>query len=103
MTKCRVSHRKFKVDGVTTQMDLIAWEKLERATRPVVEAAERRLVPVIERLEDRWLMAGNPSSVQTVPFTLGFDGTGGGLTDANGVATGFTWVQPNVNGNEYQP
>ncbi len=85
---------------------LLAWEKLQRATRPVAEmaaGAAGALVPVVERLEDRWLMAGNPAAVQTVPFTLAFDGNGGGLADANGASTGFTWVQPNVNGNEYQP
>src|SRR6187399_2783656 len=67
----------------------------------VVRAAARRAV--LEALEGRQLMAGNPAILQTVPFSLGFDSAGGGITDSSGQGTGFTYVQTNKNGTEYQP
>ncbi len=58
---------------------------------------------VVEKLEDRRLLAGNASVVQTLPYTLEFDGERSGMADKDGETTGLTWVQPNKNNNEYQP
>lgn len=57
----------------------------------------------VEILEDRRLMAGDSSVVSSLPFSLEFDTDRGGMADKNGTGTGFTWVQPNKLGNEYQP
>jgi len=58
----------------------------------------------VEPLEDRRLLAGDASIVQTLPFSLEFDGSRPGtILDKDGEGTGFTWVQPNTAGNEYQP
>ena len=58
---------------------------------------------VIEHLEDRRLMAGDASIVQSLPYTLEFDSQRSGITDKDGEGTGFTCVQPNKLGTEYQP
>lgn len=58
---------------------------------------------VVETLEGRQLMAGDSSFVTALPFQLEFDQPSGGMLDKNGNGTGFTWVQPNKLGNEYQP
>jgi len=58
----------------------------------------------MEPLEERRLMAGDASVVQSLPFSLEFDGSRPGtILDKDGEGTGFTWVQPNTPGNEYQP
>jgi glucose/arabinose dehydrogenase len=54
----------------------------------------------IEGLERRQLLS---SIVQTLPFTLEFDKARGGIVDSAGRGTGFTVVQGNSNGDEYQP
>ena len=56
---------------------------------------------VIETLEDRRLMSA--STVQTLPFDLDFTSDRGELLDKDGEGTGFTRVQANKLGNEYQP
>ncbi len=62
------------------------------------------VVPVIETLEGRRLLAGDASVVQSLPFSLDFNSAVPSvITDKAGQGTGFTWVQPNKNGNEYQP
>ncbi|MGB7156696.1 MAG: choice-of-anchor D domain-containing protein [Tepidisphaeraceae bacterium] len=58
---------------------------------------------VIEALESRRLMAGDPATVLALPYTLEFDRTRPGVVDKDGQGTGLTWVQPNNAGNEYQP
>ncbi|MDQ3440319.1 MAG: choice-of-anchor D domain-containing protein, partial [Planctomycetota bacterium] len=59
--------------------------------------------PVIETLEGRRLMAGDFNTVLALPFELDFDRTRGGMVDKDGQSTGFTSVQRNTAGNEYQP
>jgi len=64
---------------------------------------DRAVLPVIETLEGRCLMSGDTTTVQALPFTLNFDAAvPGTIADTNGEGTGFTFVQPNKNGNEYQ-
>ncbi|QOV91332.1 PA14 domain-containing protein [Humisphaera borealis] len=58
---------------------------------------------VVELLEDRKLFAGDASIIQTLPYSLDFDTSSGGVVDKNGLGTGFTWVMPNKNNNEYAP
>ena len=49
-------------------------------------------------------MAGDASVVQSLPFSLEFDvPRPGTIADKDGEGTGFTWVQPNTAGAEYQP
>src|SRR5688500_3060728 len=66
--------------------------------RPIVSS-------MIERLEPRQLLAGDSSIVRPLPFILEFgtDHAATSLPDKDGQGTGFTWVQPNKNGNEYNP
>src|SRR5689334_8552326 len=45
--------------------------------------------PVIECLEDRRLLAGDFSTVHTLPFAAEFSGAAGGMKDAAGLGTGF--------------
>ena len=72
-------------------------------TRSAAPAASRALARM-EPLEERRLMAGDASVVQSLPFSLEFDGSRPGtILDKDGEGTGFTWVQPNTAGNEYQP
>jgi fibronectin type 3 domain-containing protein len=62
------------------------------------------VVAVVEALELRQLLAGDPTIVQTLPFALEFNApVAGTIADNAAQGTGFTWVQPNKNGNEYQP
>ncbi len=58
--------------------------------------------PVVEALEARQLLAGDPSIVFPVPFGFAFDKPHGGVVDSVGLGTGFTSVQPNANGTEYR-
>jgi glucose/arabinose dehydrogenase len=58
--------------------------------------------PVIESLEGRRLLSGDPT-VFALPVLLEFDRTRGGVVDKDGQGTGFTWVQDNKNADEYQP
>jgi len=59
--------------------------------------------PVIECLEGRRLLAGDFSTVHSLPYALEFSGQAGGIKDAGGLGTGFSFVQVNRLGNEYQP
>ena len=61
--------------------------------------------PIIERLESRQLLAGDASVVRPLPFVLEFatDHASTSLHDKDGQGTGFTYVQPNRLGNEYDP
>src|SRR3982751_3041810 len=56
--------------------------------------------PVIECLEGRRLLAGDFSIVHTLPYALEFSGQAGGIKDAGGLGTGFSFVQVNRLGNE---
>src|SRR5689334_21740658 len=42
-------------------------------------------------------------SASTLPFVLNFNQSAGGILDAGGLGTGFTSVQANKLGNQYQP
>ena len=55
----------------------------------------------IESLERRCLLSS--STVESLPYSLDFSSDRGGITDANGLGTGFTRVQTNTAGNQYQP
>src|SRR3954447_15000428 len=74
---------------------------------PAFAAASARVraavQPVIECLEGRQLLAGDFNTVQSIPFAAEFSGQAGGMKDAAGLGTGFTFVQANRLGNEYQP
>ncbi len=73
-----------------------ASERLVRAIRPVVES-----------LEDRRLLSADPlvyqNVVQTLPFALNFTQTANGVFDSAGQSIGFTRLQTNTAGTEYQP
>src|SRR5205823_12834853 len=56
---------------------------------------------VVEQLEGRRLLSIN--TIQNLPFVLDFDSDRGELLDKDGQGTGFTRVQANKNGNQYQP
>ena len=68
-----------------------------RMANPLASAC----LSVIEVLEERRLFA-YPSTVQPLPYSLDFSSDRGGILDKNGNGTGFTRVQANKNGNEYQ-
>lgn len=68
--------------------------------RPSRRADLSAVASVLEPLECRRLLA---SAVQALPFTLEFDRARGGLVDSAGRGTGFTVVQGNSYGDEYQP
>jgi len=68
-------------------------------TRPRAELLSACL-PVIEGLEDRRLLS--TTTVQTLPFSLDFSSDRGELLDKDGQGTGFTRVQANKNGTQYQ-
>lgn len=59
-------------------------------------------MPIVEQLEGRQLFSS--STVQTLPFVLDFGSTvGNDVLDKDNEATGFTRVQANTAGNQYQP
>jgi glucose/arabinose dehydrogenase len=69
------------------------------ATRELSKAAQ----PVFEKLEARRLFTGG-GVAQPLPIDLNFSAPiAGTLTDSAGQGTGFTSVQPNTLGNQYQP
>jgi hypothetical protein len=85
---------------------LTNWKKASSSSKKNLITAElgRAMLPVIESLEGRCLMSGDTTTVQALPFTLNFDSAvPGTMADAGSQGTGFTFVQPNKNGNEYQP
>jgi fibronectin type 3 domain-containing protein/regulation of enolase protein 1 (concanavalin A-like superfamily) len=55
----------------------------------------------LEALEARRLLDAN--TIQNLPWTLDFNSDRGELVDKDGQGIGFTRVQANKNGNEYQP
>ncbi len=57
---------------------------------------------MVEALEARQLLAGDPSIVFPVPFGFEFDKPHGGVVDSSGRGTGFTSVQPNATSTEYR-
>src|SRR5881296_1345635 len=57
----------------------------------------------VEILEARRLFAGDPNAGFALPYVLDFNRSKPGLVDRDGSGTGFTWAQPNRNGDEYQP
>jgi hypothetical protein len=75
-----VQHRK-------NSFSSIAQRRIASAARPIVQA-----------LEGRTLLSSSP-----LPFVLNFDQSSGGILDAGGLGTGFTSVQTNKLGNQYQP
>src|SRR5438552_3407745 len=58
---------------------------------------------VIESMEARCLLSGDPTAIKALPFTNDFNLDAGGLADKDGQGTGFTWVQDNGTHSEYQP
>ncbi len=70
--------------------------------RSALERLSHAVTAVVERLEERRLMAGDPTIVQTLPYALEFDSLHGGIADKDGEGTGFTFVQPGKNPAEYQ-
>ena len=59
---------------------------------------------VVERLEDRRLMAVDAAAVTAMPFRLDYNQSATGtMLDRDGQGTGFTHVQVNQAGNEYAP
>src|SRR5213075_1251771 len=71
--------------------------KARKAQRSLRNAAR----PVIESLEGRALFSA--TTIQTLRFLLDFNSDRGELVDKDGEGTGFTRVQANKLGNEYQP
>src|SRR5665213_900300 len=67
----------------------------------------RVLSPVVEKLEERHLLSADPLAyqnlVQPLPYSLNFNSPQNGVFDTNGQGTGFTLVQPNRLGTQYQP
>lgn len=55
----------------------------------------------MEALEPRKLLAGDPNLVSSLPFVLNFEKARKGFLDEDGQGTGFGYVQPNKNGDEY--
>jgi glucose/arabinose dehydrogenase len=75
-----------------------------RTSRALVKAAaSQQVAALFESLEARRLLAGYPLIVQNLPFSLDFSNDRGRLVDKDRTGTGFTWVQPNAAGDEYQP
>ncbi|MDB5911149.1 MAG: domain containing protein [Massilia sp.] len=62
--------------------------------------------PVMEKLEGRQLMSGDPLAyqnvIQTLPYSLNFNSPQNGVFDTNGLGTGFTRLQVNRLGTQYQ-
>jgi fibronectin type 3 domain-containing protein len=63
--------------------------------------------PVVEGLEERRLLAGDPlafaNTIQTLPYVLDFTKQVNGIFDKSGQSIGFTRVQLNNGGTQYQP
>ncbi|MDB5174494.1 MAG: hypothetical protein JWN51_3267, partial [Phycisphaerales bacterium] len=60
--------------------------------------------PVMEKLEGRQLMSGDPLAyqnvIQTLPYSLNFNSPQNGVFDTNGLGTGFTRLQVNKLGTQ---
>ena len=74
-------------------------------SQPIPKVAARCLLsacrPVVEALEARQLLSA--STIQTLPFSLDFSSDRGEIADKDGQGTGFTIVQTNKLGTQYQP
>ena len=70
-------------------------------------ALARAARAAVEGLEERRLLSSDPfayaNQVQNLPFALDFTHQVNGLLDASGQSIGFTRVQVNRNGDQYQP
>src|SRR5688500_12591390 len=82
-------------EGRTVVVPRIEWNPTLPADR-----LARACIPVIENLEDRRMFAVR--TVQALPYIVDFNSDRGELHDKDGERTGFTRVQANKNGNEYQ-
>ena len=78
-----------------------------RVERRSPRAIRRVMRAVAESLECRRLLSTDPlayaNQVQSLPFALDFTHPVNGLLDASGQSIGFTRVQLNRNGDQYQP
>src|SRR5580704_1659602 len=82
--------------------------RMSVTTRKSVVRLNRALRPIVEMLESRRLLSADPLAyqnvVQTLPYALSFTSAEPGVFDQTGTqGTGFTLVQPNKNGTQYQP
>ena len=76
------------------------WKNLKNS--PAFNLIKSAAANVCESLEQRRLLAGSPTP-QALPINLTFGASvANSLTDKTGQGTGFTYVQPNNVGNEYQ-
>src|SRR5438067_10530346 len=91
LESCLMSRTK-RISGVEKSL------KFCRAIDPRLLSACRS---VFEQLEQRQMLS--TTTVQTLPFNLDFGADRGELTDKDGQGTGFTRVQANTAGNQYQP
>ena len=72
-----------------------------KVVRPRRASIRSALAPVIENLEGRRLLS--TTTVQSLPFLLDFSSDRGEIADKDGQGTGFTRVQANTAGDQYQP
>src|SRR5690348_3774396 len=79
-------------DGLDGAGAVVGGSSVFTASAARVRAA---MQPVIECLEGRRLLAGDFSTVHTLPYALEFSGQAGGIKDAGGLGTGFSFVQVN--------
>src|SRR5256885_2278516 len=77
------------------------WGRKARTTVMPADLLLSAVIPVLETLEDRRLLSS--TTVQALPFVLDFSSDRGEILDKDGQGTGFTRVQANKLGNEYQP
>lgn len=74
---------------------------MNEQSKPQVSLLVKAWMPIIEGLERRQLMAAG--TVQTLPFRLDFNkSVSGSILDKDGQGTGFTRVQGNKRGDQYQ-
>src|SRR5438105_2160172 len=79
-----------------------AWENaVTKSVRSLHASICNAAAPVIETLEGRALFS--TTTVQSLPFLLDFSSDRGEIADKDGQGTGFTRVQANSNGDQYQP
>ena len=75
--------------------------------RKTHRAFRRAVRSIAEGLESRRLLAADPlayaNQVQSLPFALDFTHQVNGLLDTSGQSIGFTRVEANRNGDQYQP
>src|SRR5258706_12117394 len=90
----------------SSEGDAVAGISVVRTVRKF-RSIENAVQPVIEALEGRQLLSGDPlafqNTIQPLPYSLDFTTQQNGVFDAAGLSTGFTRVQLNKNGTQYQP